>query len=221
MEKLYIYVLKCPEGNIRYVGKTNNLKKRLYSHINEAKKGKGRRYVLNWIHGLIILNLKPLIEVIEECNSSNWQDREKYWVAYYRKLIPNLCNNADGGLGGSGVKNFTKEELDKKKQIMSNIFSKFNSEEKIDIWNLIQQGKTLKEISIIYPNYSRHIDFGVRNGRQWNDITNLNPIFKNSKRVGYTCRNGLYMVRIKNNKSQKVIFSSRSEQDVIDFLKEK
>ena len=115
MKKLYIYVLKCPEGNIRYVGKTNNLKKRLYSHINEAKKRKSRRYVLNWIYSLLLLNLKPSIEVIEECDSNNWQEREKYWVEYYRKLIPNLCNNADGGLGGSGTKNYTKEELNKKK----------------------------------------------------------------------------------------------------------
>lgn len=218
MEKLYIYVLKCPKGNIRYVGKTNNLKKRLYSHINEAKKGKGRRYVLNWIHSLLLLNLKPSIEVIEECDANNWQDREKYWVEYYRKLIPNLCNNADGGLGGTGTKNFSEEELFKKKEVMSNTFSKFSKSDKELIWKMIQSNKTQLEITEKYPEYTRSIDFGVRNGRQWNQITNLNPIFNNSKRIGYTCRNGLYMIRKTIEGKTKVVFSSRKEEDVINYL---
>ena len=221
MKTTYIYVLKCPEGNIRYVGKTDNPKKRLSSHISEAKKGKGRRHVLNWIHSLLSESLKPSMEIIEICDESNWQERDKYWVEYYRNIIPNLCNNADGGLGGTGTKNFSEEELFKKKEVMSNTFSKFSKSDKELIWKMIQSNKTQLEITEKYPEYTRSIDFGVRNGRQWNQITNLNPIFNNSKRVGYTCRNGLYMVRIKNNKSQKVIFSSRSEQDVIDFLKEK
>ena len=184
MEKLYIYVLKCPEGYIRYVGKTNNIKRRLCSHINEAKKSKGRRYVLNWIHSLLLLNLKPLIEVIEECTSENWQERERYWVEHYRNLIPNLCNNADGGLGGSGTKNFSEEELLKKKQVMSNTFSKFNKSDKEIIWKMIQDNKSQLEIEEKYPEYTRHIDFGVRTGRQWTTVTNINKIiYKNTKRV--------------------------------------
>ncbi len=221
MKTTYIYVLKCPEGNIRYVGKTNSPKKRLSSHISEAKKGKGRRHVLNWIHSLLSKSLIPSMEIIEVCTEENWQEREKYWVEYYRSIIPNLCNNADGGLGGTGTKNFSEEELFKKKEVMSNTFSKFSKSNKELIWKMIQSNKTQLEITEKYPKYTRHIDFGVRNGRQWNEITKLNPVFKNSKRIGYTCRNGLYMVRIKNDKSQKVIFSSRNEQDVIDFLKEK
>jgi len=219
MEKLYIYVLKCPEGNIRYVGKTNNLKKRLSSHINEAKRGKGRRYVLNWIKSLIILNLKPSIEIIEECNLENWQEREKYWINYYRKLIPNLCNNADGGLGGTGTKNFSKEELQRKKEIMSKTFSKYSIKEKTNIWDMIQLGKTIKEISTIYPNYNRNTHFGITHGRYWSDITNLTPIYGTFKRIGYTCRNGLYMIRKKIDGTVRVIFSSRKEEDVLQWLK--
>ena len=221
MKTTYIYVLKCPEGNIRYVGKTNSPKKRLSSHISEAKKGKGRRHVLNWVHSLLSKSLIPSMEIIEVCTEENWQEREKYWVEYYRNIIPNLCNNADGGLGGTGTKNFSKEELLKKKKVMSNTFSKFTKQDKEIIWSMIKDNKTQLEITEKYPKYTRHIDFGVRTGRQWKDITNINKIvYTNSKRIGYTCRNGLYMVRIKNDKSQKVIFSSKNEQDVINYLKD-
>ena len=109
MEKLYIYVLKCPEGNIRYVGKTNNLKKDCILILMRQKKGKGRRYVLNQIHGLIILNLKPLIEVIEECNSNNWAEREKYWISYYSNTTT-LCNLSEGG-EGVGHNDSTKSKI--------------------------------------------------------------------------------------------------------------
>ena len=218
MKTTYIYVLKCPEGNIRYVGKTNNPKKRLSSHISEAKKGKGRRYVLNWIHSLLSKSLIPSMEIIEICTEENWQEREKYWVEHYRNIIPNLCNNADGGLGGTGTKNFSKEELFKKKEIMSNTFSKLSKSDKELIWKMIQSNKTQLEITEKYPEYTRSIDFGVRNGRQWNQITNLNPIFNNSKRIGYTCRNGLYMIRKTIEGKTKVVFSSRKEEDVINYL---
>lgn len=218
MKTTYIYVLKCPEGNIRYVGKTNSPKKRLSSHISEAKKGKGRRHVLNWIHSLLSKSLKPSMEIIERCNESNWQEKERYWVEYYRNVIPNLCNNADGGLGGSGTKNFSEEELFKKKEIMSNTFSKFTKQDKENIWSMIQDNKTQLEITEKYSEYTRHIDFGVRNGRQWRDITNLPIIHNNLKRKDYTCRNGLFMVRKNINGTIRVIFSSRKEQEVLNFL---
>jgi len=219
MKTVYIYILKDLNNNIRYVGKTTNIKRRLYSHIAETKLNKSKRYVLNWIRQLLLNNQKPILEVIEECNENNWQEREIYWINYYKQLIPNLCNLCDGGTGGLTKENLTEEQLLKKKKVMSNTFSKFSNEEKIHIWSLIQEGKSLQEISTIYSKYNRNIDFGVRNGRQWNDITNLNPIFKNSKRIGYTCRNGLYMVRKNIDGKIKVVYSSKNEQDIIDYLK--
>lgn len=36
MDKVYIYSLEDPEtGEIRYVGKANNIKSRFYGHLNE------------------------------------------------------------------------------------------------------------------------------------------------------------------------------------------
>ena len=220
MKQVYIYVLKDTENNIRYVGKTINVKRRLHSHIAEAKLNKSKRYVLNWVRQLLSDNKKPVLEVIEICNESNWKEREIYWINYYKELIPNLCNLCDGGTGGLTKENLTQEQLLKKKKVMSETFSKFSYEEKVHIWSLIQENKSFEEIIAIYPTYSRHIDFGIKTGRQWKSITNLNEIiYTNTKRVGYTCRNGLFMVRKNIDGKQKVIYSSRNEQDVINYLK--
>lgn len=101
----YIYVLKEPLSlNIRYVGVTcTTLSARLSQHIYDSKKG--GTYKRNWIQSLIKKDLKPLIEVIEECNFENYQEREIYWISYYDDLT-----NTD--IGGNGVVlNRTKESI--------------------------------------------------------------------------------------------------------------
>lgn len=215
MKEVYIYVLKCPEGNIRYVGKTINLKKRLYSHILEAKSFKKRRHVLHWIYSLLINNLKPIIEIVEVCNESNWEEKEKYWINYYRNTIPNLCNNAEGGLGGSGKKNYSIQEIEDRAIKARKRFSKFTENEKNKIWELIKLKKSFNYINQIYPSYSRHIHFGVINGRQWNDISKMTKTYGKPRRKGYTFGNGYYIVR---NKNRKILFESKDEELVKQFL---
>lgn len=217
--KIYIYTLEDNQGNIRYVGKTTNIKRRLYSHIAEAKLNKSKRYVLNWIRYLLSINEKPILRIIEECNETNWIEREKHWISYYRNIISNLCNSCDEGKGGLTKDNLSNEQLQKKKEIMSNTFSKFSKIDKENIWNMILNNKTQIEIQSIYHNYTRSIDFGVRNGRQWREITKLPIIHNNLKRQGYTCRNGLYMIRRKINNKVQVIFSSRNENEILQYLK--
>lgn len=100
---IYIYLLRDPITNeIRYIGKTKDLKQRLINHINNAKLKKFNRHIYNWILTLLNQNLKPLIELVEECNLDNWSEREKYWIKYYKELGNNLCNHS---IGGEGTKN--------------------------------------------------------------------------------------------------------------------
>jgi predicted GIY-YIG superfamily endonuclease len=215
MKKIYIYCLK--DGNdIRYVGKTTNLKRRLSAHISEAKRLKGRRYVLNWIFNLLLNDKKPTIHCIEECDENSWQEKERYWISFYRNLIPNLCNNCDGGLGGSGSKNYTEDELDKIRIRMRTLHSKFSEEEKLSIWNLIKLGYDLKTIKLQYPKYTRHMDFGIRTGREWNHITGLLKTKGTPRRKGYTYNKGFYLIKDKN---KKIIHSSKNENDILKLLK--
>lgn len=101
MRKVLIYVIKDPDTlRIRYVGKTvQSLKIRLNRHINNPK-----GYVGRFISKLIRKNKYPIIEKIDECDESNWQEREIYWIKYYREIIDDLCNLCDGGIGVSGHK---------------------------------------------------------------------------------------------------------------------
>lgn len=96
----YIYTLKDPNTNeIRYIGKTNNIKTRLKDHIRKSKLSKTHKN--NWIQSLIIKNQKPIIEIIEVITNNEWGIREQYWIDYYKSKGVRLTNIANGGIGGN------------------------------------------------------------------------------------------------------------------------
>lgn len=95
METIYIYKLTDPiTDEIRYVGKTNNLVRRFSGHINRSKTN--NFHSAKWINSLIEKGFKPVISIIEECTEKNWEEREIYWISYYRELF-DLTNILDGG----------------------------------------------------------------------------------------------------------------------------
>lgn len=101
----YIYVLKDPrDGRVRYVGKTKRLRGRLREHINQPRSEGLRR----WISELSASELKPAIEVIEECFGDLWVESEKFWVSEYRAKYPDLLNVLRGG-GGPLEKDYTAD----------------------------------------------------------------------------------------------------------------
>lgn len=98
--KVKIYVLKHPDTlEVRYVGKTiRTLSRRLGNHVANAKGNKHNKHLSNWILKLLEENKRPIIELLEECNYDNWEEREKYWISYYSNLI-NLTKGGDGCVG--------------------------------------------------------------------------------------------------------------------------
>jgi len=93
--KVYIYGLVDPrDGKVRYVGKSINPKARLNSHLYY----KGDNHPKDeWLNELKDNNLIPEIKIIDECDECDWESRERYWIAEYRKKEPRLTNIADGG----------------------------------------------------------------------------------------------------------------------------
>lgn len=102
--KIYIYTLSHPVTNeIKYVGKTNSIKRRLQGHIDYARNPKKkRRYISYWILKLLKEDLRPILTVLEECNDTNWIEREKYWINFYKNQGCKLCNLTEGGEGTHG-----------------------------------------------------------------------------------------------------------------------
>lgn len=98
--RVKIYVLKHPDTlEIRYVGKTvRSLSRRLGNHIANAKGNKHNKHLSNWILSILREDKRPVIELIEECDYSVWQEREKYWISQF----PNLINLTTGGDGCEG-----------------------------------------------------------------------------------------------------------------------
>lgn len=98
-----IYGLKIiGEENIRYIGLTkNSLRKRINNHKNHAK---GRethkdRWVRKNDYNIEIILIEDGIPNLNEAN-----EREVYWIKYYRDLGYDLVNTSDGGNGTVGVK---------------------------------------------------------------------------------------------------------------------
>jgi hypothetical protein len=113
--KGYIYYLKCPVTNeIRYIGQTIlTLNKRLKNHIYETvrniKLNKELTHKENWIVGLIKQGIadKISIDLIEEVDVENIDEREIFWIKYYKN---NKLTNIDLG----GKRNFLTEETKNK-----------------------------------------------------------------------------------------------------------
>jgi len=96
MKTVYIYGLEDPTiDEIRYVGKTTNLKNRLYDHIHTQDVNKHKK---SWIASLIEIGAKPKMIILEKTNETEWEEREKYWIAYGREKGWRLTNIADGGM---------------------------------------------------------------------------------------------------------------------------
>lgn len=123
--KVKIYKLIDPRNHeIRYVGKTiHSLNRRLIGHIDSARRFKN--YLYNWINSLAALDLKPIIELIEEVDESVWEEKEIYWIQYHLDIGCDLTNYCKGGslvIGLNGkihpikAKNLSKSQEERNNQ---------------------------------------------------------------------------------------------------------
>lgn len=98
----FIYVLKDPTtGEIRYVGKSNDPKRRVTQHLQFASKFSSKTDHKNcWIRELVSKNLKPVVEIIDEVALDYWQSLEAAYVQFY---LEHGCPLVNGTSGGEGV----------------------------------------------------------------------------------------------------------------------
>src|SRR5690348_10145349 len=96
MKKTCIYGLFDPRQSniIMYVGK--GLKRRAQLHWRYRKTKVVNSLVRNWFERLEKEGIEPSWRFLEE-NVINWEECERYWIAYWREKNPDLCNIADGG----------------------------------------------------------------------------------------------------------------------------
>lgn len=150
----YIYSLKDPITNkIRYIGKTTNIQKRYYYHCSNYHLNNENTHRSNWIKSLKNQNLKPIIEIIEECE--NWQEREIYWIKYHKDLGYDLCNHTIGGDGGKGFsqyKEFKVYQYDKSGKLL-NIYNSTREASLLTSTKLADMQKCLRGLYKTANNY--------------------------------------------------------------------
>lgn len=135
--KTFIYTLSHPITNeVRYVGKTTNIKRRYYDHVYRQSK----TYKGNWINSLLKEGLKPVMNIIEEC-TDNWSEREQYWITQFT----NLTNGTSGG------ETFVMTEAVKEKLRLANTgknnpnYGKTASEETKKKLSLVHKDKVISQ----------------------------------------------------------------------------
>lgn len=97
MEKVYIYTLSSSENpeDIKYVGQTKYIKKRLKQHKNTKRSPTTLK--TNWIKSVVNKGFDIIINIIEETTEKDFAEREKYWIKHYKDLGYSLKNMTDGG----------------------------------------------------------------------------------------------------------------------------
>lgn len=100
MKAVFIYCLKDPvTGDVRYIGQTNNLKKRFSAHIKTSVKQK--THLGSWLKSLS--GKKPILAVLHEVSEGeSWAEEERRYISCARALGMDLVNLTDGGDGPSG-----------------------------------------------------------------------------------------------------------------------
>jgi len=106
-----IYTLSDPRtGEIRYVGKTTDLKKRLSEHL--CKGMKLNTHLGAWIRLLDAVGVVPEIQAIEHVPTNEpWQEVERFWISSLRFLGFRLVNLHHGGFGGGCLSTETKAKI--------------------------------------------------------------------------------------------------------------
>lgn len=110
-KKAFIYALIDPFTNeIRYIGKTYNINLRYNGHLSD----KADTYKTRWIKSLKEKNALPKIEVLEECDYEIWQEREIFWIDFYKNIQKSRLTNYTNG--GEGWVNPSKELCEKRSE---------------------------------------------------------------------------------------------------------
>jgi hypothetical protein len=95
-DEVAIYALIDPrDGSTRYIGKANDVSKRLSSHLRDSRRRDTPVY--RWVRKLARLGLSPHIEVISTCSDQDWPEAEREEIKKARESGARLLNVAEGG----------------------------------------------------------------------------------------------------------------------------
>ena len=165
MERMcYIYSLEHPHtSEIRYIGKCDDLKKRLSLHLKENDIEYKRNTKKNlWIKYLQDRDIIPKMEIVDVIPHREWKFWEQHYISLYRYFGYNLTNSTIGGDGGEMSEDVKKKIYEKtRKKILQ-----YDRD-----GNFVKQWNSLTEATRYYKT-----SFSVI----WNALNKVRPTAKNS-----------------------------------------
>lgn len=97
MKTVFIYALKDPRTDqIRYIGKTKDLKSRVQKHCSSSHE---RNHRANWIRCLLRDGLHPSVEILDEVSIEDASSWEVAYIAFFKESGCDLTNSTAGGEG--------------------------------------------------------------------------------------------------------------------------
>lgn len=155
--------------DIRYIGKSNNPKRRMQQHVCDSVNRKTPKDY--WIQSVLKKGGKIDLIILEEVKYSSWVEKEKYWINLYKSQLKNC---AEGGYGGRPI-NYNLSYDDVKKWVNENI-PKINSQIK---W--FENINNLPDFISPYPR-----DTYINRGWvSWGDFLGTNRVSDNEKSKSY------------------------------------
>lgn len=137
MNNKFIYTLSDPNtGLVRYIGKTNDIKKRLQRHLSNNHLHSSTKKN-NWIISLIRKDLLPIIEILDEVNSVDVNFYEIFYITLFKSWGFDLLNGTDGGDG--------YDWTGRKHKKSSNIKNMMNSPHRKSVAKLDIEGNIIKK----------------------------------------------------------------------------
>jgi hypothetical protein len=104
----FIYSLSDPiTQEVRYIGKANNIKERVKHHMSINKKD-DKTHRRNWIASLKEKGLKPIVDVVDEVQFSEWEFWEIHYISLYKSWGFKLTNSQKGGNAGNDFKKYSE-----------------------------------------------------------------------------------------------------------------
>lgn len=197
---IFIYILKDPVTNeVKYCGKTNDIKVRLIGHLKDKRHNKEK---YQWISDVKSKGLKPILEVIDEVDDSDWDFWEKYWISQLKTWGFSLFNKTDGG--EYSVTGFKHSDDVKKKISEYQLGRKLSDEWKDNISKgrkgIIFSDKHLENLSnshiVLLPNNIKPVyQIDVNTGEILNKFNSITDAYiyleldsKNSSLISTACK---------------------------------
>jgi len=107
----YIYCLSDPNGDVKYVGKSDNPNRRYKEHLNRAKYK--RYYKDRWVNSLLESSQKPEMIILDYVPYSDFEFWEDFYIYIFKIWGCKLTNTAPGGGGGNFGAEINKKISDK------------------------------------------------------------------------------------------------------------